>query len=381
MPLSEGYLIGRDCWQVTNGECEMAITKRGGHMAPVVFFSDEENPVQPYYISPWQTEEFEPEIPALYPLRGDSFCMPFGGPNRFDETELPFHGDTATGEWRFGSFKEDAWELELMLEIDTALCTFPVEKRIQLRKGESVVYISHILRGLLEPVPVAYHPTLRPPVVKNSVLNISFSPFTLGLTQVVPDGFGSRREYPSLRSESEFSRIDAVPSIYRDEDMCDCSVFPHREGFEDIVQLIDSPTPEGEQAWAAAVNQQEGYLWFSLKNSSILPSTLLWLSAKGRHVAPWSGRNCCIGVEAVCSCFGDGLSFSQGPNRVREYGIETTVLPGAKLIIPHIQGVVRIAPGFDRVEKVVFGKNGRVVFHAVSGDQAEAAVDYSFLDV
>ena len=65
---------------LANDVVSVAITKRGGHMAPVIFGGSGEQQITPYYISPWQDEK-PTEMPAdvLVPLRGDFFCMPFGG--------------------------------------------------------------------------------------------------------------------------------------------------------------------------------------------------------------------------------------------------------------------------------------------------------------
>lgn len=59
---------------------EVAVTVRGGQMAPVTFFRDSAQPVRPYYVSPWQDEKpSEMPAPVLNCLRGDFFCVPFGG--------------------------------------------------------------------------------------------------------------------------------------------------------------------------------------------------------------------------------------------------------------------------------------------------------------
>jgi len=35
---------------LSNGETEIALTVKGGQMAPVKFFADTDSPVEPYYI-------------------------------------------------------------------------------------------------------------------------------------------------------------------------------------------------------------------------------------------------------------------------------------------------------------------------------------------
>jgi hypothetical protein len=56
---------------LTSADVSVAITERGGHMAPVTFFPKSDRPVQPYHISPWQDEKLTFDVPVLGPLRGD----------------------------------------------------------------------------------------------------------------------------------------------------------------------------------------------------------------------------------------------------------------------------------------------------------------------
>ena len=42
---------------LANEQVSVAITKRGGHMAPVIFKNGDGQQISPYYISPWQDEK------------------------------------------------------------------------------------------------------------------------------------------------------------------------------------------------------------------------------------------------------------------------------------------------------------------------------------
>ena len=91
---------GRKAWQFSNGETQISLTLDGGQMAPVTFFAGTSTGVEPYYISPWQEEAKEVTTPGVLKfLRGDFFCMPFGGDNTLDGEVHPPHGEVAEGRW------------------------------------------------------------------------------------------------------------------------------------------------------------------------------------------------------------------------------------------------------------------------------------------
>src|SRR5882757_7762118 len=86
-------------WVISTPQVELAVTERGGQMAPVTFFRDTAKPVQPYHISPWQDEKLaDLPAPVLNTLRGDWFCIPFGGNSEaFRGEQHPPHGEVAGG--------------------------------------------------------------------------------------------------------------------------------------------------------------------------------------------------------------------------------------------------------------------------------------------
>ena len=78
MKAKRKVVASQPAWELANKQVELAVTELGGHMAPVTFYRKSAEPVQPYYISPWQGEKLKIDEPVLVPLRGDFFCMPFG---------------------------------------------------------------------------------------------------------------------------------------------------------------------------------------------------------------------------------------------------------------------------------------------------------------
>ena len=148
----------------------------------------------------------------------------------------------------------------------------------------------------------------------------------------------------------------------------------------DIIQLFPEPPAGKEPMWFTAVVPEHGYLWYSLKSPEVLPSTVLWQENRGRHGAPWNGRNICLGIEEVLAHLAAGLKVSVEDNALTDRGLRTSMeLDGVTpLNVKNIQGVCRIPEGFDRVADVSFGP-GLVEFRSDAGPVAEAAIDWKFV--
>ena len=207
---------------------------------------------------------------------------------------------------------------------------------------------------------------------------ISTSPIKFGYTNKYGNSSYNNGEYYSLASLKKFESLEKVPTVWKDSEYTDCSIFPAREGFVDILQIYNEP--QKDFAWSAVTVPEEDYLWFSLKDPEILPSTVLWMENKGRHMKPWNGRNCCIGVEDVCSSFADGLAVSAEENFLNDAGIKTChqIKENSGFSVKYIQGVVRIHEGFDKVKTIVKKDNG-VEITSFSGKIIFTKVDTGFI--
>lgn len=356
---------GQPAWVVDNGEIEMAVTRLGAQMAPVVFDKHRE-PFQPYYISPWQ-EESLPAIspPLLVPLRGDFFCLPFGG-----GAGHPPHGETAGSAWTLDSLRQDG----ISLSLETRVCAGKVERHLSLVKGHPVVYARTVIRGMFGPMPFAHHSILALPDQERSLL-VSTSPFTTGF--VYPDLMADTTpgKCQVLMPGTQFQDFTEVPSRFVDRP-ADCSAFPVRTGSCDLIQTVESARTM--PSWVAAVNTAEHWLWFAFKDTRIMPGRVFWMENRGRQGYPWNGRNRCLGIEDGCMYFDKGVAESAAPNPIRNLGFATTAeLAGTPLEIRYVQGAVRVPENFDRVVRVEF-QAGHAVFTALSCAQAIVRVDWEF---
>jgi hypothetical protein len=368
---------GQPAWVMDNGEIEMAVTQRGAQMAPVVF-DKHRAPFQPYYISPWQEEQGSAiSPPVLVPLRGDFFCLPFGGNGTpFHGEQHPPHGETCGSPWTFDGIQQQGDTTTLSLSLEPKVRAGHVKRHLSLVKGQPAIYSKTVIHGFAGPTTFAHHAILALPEQERSVL-VSTSPFRAGLVHPDLIGNAARGEYQALLPGGRFTKLSEVPSRFIDAPVADCSAFPTRTGYCDIVEIVEDAG--ATLSWIAAVNTVENYLWFALKNARLMPGRVFWMENHGRHGRPWNGRNRCLGLEDGCMYFDKGLAESAEPNPIRDLGIATTTeLTGDATEIPYIQGAVRVPENFGRVTDVKF-QPAHVVFISVSGQQVRVPVNWEFV--
>ncbi len=365
-------------WLLANDQVEVFVTENGGQMAPVVFYRNSEQPIQPYYISPWQNEKPRETHPLLDSIRGDFFCMPFGAnAEPYQGEQYNVHGETACDDWHFVKLTECGATRTLVMDMHTDIRKGHVTKTIALIDGQNILYITHTLEGFEGKMPIGHHANLAVPDTEGA-LKVSVGKFDLGMTPPMMFSNPASREYQSLAIGATFDTLEKVPLLWKEPVCGDCSSFPTRLGFTDLLCIYKKPFEK--PAWTTAVNQQEGYLWFALKDASQLPATSFWISNKGRHGSPWNGRNRCLGLEETCGYFAEGLVPSIQPNIVSEKGFPTciTLSPQRPLVINMIQGVVKVPKNFGKVTDVEFLKN-QIRFTSDNSQSVTADVMYDFI--
>ena len=363
-------------------DVEVAVTTRGGHMAPVTFFRSSDRPVQPYYVSPWQDEAPLPmPAPVLVTLRGDFFCMPFGGNSAEVAGEKhPPHGEIVGEPWKVVGTKQAGDVSTLTMEIDTKVRKGRVIKDLSLVDGQNAVYSRHTIEGFAGRAPLGHHATLAMPE-KEGAVRIATSPIRFGMT--CPGVFSDpkQREYQALLPGAKWTDLAKVPVAWKGAADADLTRLPGRHGYADLVQLVNEPSEKtGGPAWTTATFPADGYLWFALKDPAVLTTTVFWMENHGRHGHPWNGRNNCLGLEDVTAFFADGLAASVSDNLLSKEGIATAVTLTADkpTTVNYIQGVVRIPEGFDNVKTLEFPP-GEVTFVSTTGKRVTAPVRHEFL--
>lgn len=377
MKLQLKTIAGQPSWTIAVDNVEMSVTRLGGHMAPVTFFRGTKNAVQPYHVTPWQQEKLKIGEPVLVPLRGDFFCLPFGGGSDGRKSYV-CHGAPAGSEWTLADAVQGKELAQLRLSMRCSDTGGHVTKTLTLKKGHNVVYSTNLLEGLKGSFPVGHHATLSMPEEQLSG-NLSTSPLAFGLTFPTPCGDSAQGDYYSLQVNKKFQSLSKVPTIFKEQPFADCTKYPRAKGFCDVFGVLSKPglkTP----AWTVIVFPKLGYAWFSLKDIRTLPALTIWSENHGRWSFPWNGRNSCLGLEDGMCYLATGLGPSTSPNPVSKAGIPSAMAltPGKAVAVNYIQGAFRVAKGFNRVVGASFD-DGCVRFVGDNRQSVDVPVCHEFL--
>ena len=122
-------------WWLQGRDVKLFLTEQGGQHAPGNFRLANGATVQPFYLSPWQ--ERKPDlssIPLLQYLRGDFFCLPFGGnAEAVEGHQYQCHGETAAQAWQFASAHREGSSVVFEFSQDGKVLPTKVVKHIELR--------------------------------------------------------------------------------------------------------------------------------------------------------------------------------------------------------------------------------------------------------
>ncbi len=368
---------GQPSWTLASPDVALAVTRLGGQMAPVTFHRRTRR-IAPFSVAPWAEERPPRGQPAvLTALRGDFFCLPFGGNDRpWRGEHHPIHGETANATWRWVAEQHAGGVHQLHLRLRTRIRPGTVGKTLRLVDGHHAVYVRHEIRDLSGPLCPGHHAMLRFPGADGSGV-LATSRFVRG--QVFPGPFEQPASggYQALRPGARFETLGSVPAL--DGSAADLTRYPARAGFEDLVMLVADPALPF--AWNAVTFPRERYAWFALRDPRLLAETVLWLSNGGRHYPPWNGRHRAVmGIEDVTAYFHAGLAPSARRNPVSAEGHPTCLRlrAGRTLVIPYIMGVAVLPARFGHVADIRAAPGG-IVLRSGSGRSQAVPLDLGFL--
>jgi hypothetical protein len=367
-------IFGQPSWSVRSSTVEAFVTEAGGHLAPVIFDRTRRR-IQPYSVSPWWNEKLSADTPTILKvLRGDFFCLPFGGnTDAFRGEHHPVHGETANRKWKFENLSCAKGRTTLHLSLKISIRPGRVDKHISLLDGQNAVYCQDIVSGMRGPVNFGHHAMLKFPDQPGSGV-LSHSPIQFGMVTPQaaedPATFG----YSILKPGAKFSRLNRVPTMTGG--WADLSQYPARRGFEDIALLATKPIRPF--AWIAVTFPAERYVWFALKDPKVLRQTLLWHSNGGRHYAPWNGQHLnVLGIEDLTSYFHYGVAPSARRNQLNKLGLQTclTLRPQESLMVNYIMGVAVVPRSFNETRRIEPERNG---IRLISGSGRSVTVPLRF---
>lgn len=371
-------IFGQTSWRLASSDVELFVTETAGHLGPTTF-DRRGHKFQPFAVAPWATEKVAPTIPTVVRvLRGDFFCMPFGGnetPYRGERHHI--HGEPANRKWRLESLSRKSGRSTLHLSLRTRIRKGRVDKRIALIDGHNAIYSQHVISGMSGLMNFGHHATLKFPDEPKSGV-ISTSPFRYGQVFDQPIELPENLGYSILKPGAEIKTLRRVPTITGE--VTDLSRYPNRRGFEDLIQLLQDP--DDGVAWTAVTFPRKGYVWFALRDPAVLTGTVFWISNGGRHYAPWSSRHInVLGLEEVTSYFHLGLAESAKKNPFNTKGIDTALKlsPTRPLAINYIMAVAAVPRGFDRVRRIQLQRDS-VTLYSDSNKRVQVALDSDFLN-
>ena len=372
-------LHGQPSYSIRSDAVEAHVTQTAGMLGPVTFTLGKKK-VSPFSVAPWALngETIEKGLPPLlHALRGDFFCLPFGGNETpYRGEKHPPHGETANSRWSGRKLTSRDGIHELHLHLRTKVRAGTVDKYLQLRDGHSAIYQRHVVNGMSGINAPGHHAMLKLPDTAGCG-RISTSGFQHG--QVLPFPFEDPEigGYHALKPDASFRSLRKVSLL--SGGTTDLSSYPARKGFDDLALLVNKP---GDFAWTAVTFPKERYVYFALKDPRVLSNTVLWMSNAGRHYHPWNGRHVSVlGIEDVTAYYHIGLAESARVNPLSKRGFATNVRlrKDRPFTVRYIIGMATIPNGFDIVKKIQPTKDGQVRLLAQSGKEAMANVDASFL--
>lgn len=244
-------LHGQPSFSVCSDNVQAHVTQTAGMLAPVTFTLGKKK-VSPFSIAPWalNDETIDKSLPPLlHALRGDFFCLPFGGnemPHRGEQH--PPHGETANARWIGRKLTSRDGVHELHLHLRTKVRAGAVDKYLQLRDGHTAIYQRHEVTGMSGLNAPGHHAMLKLPDTPGCG-RISTSGFQYG--QVLPFPFENPKigGYHALKPAAPFRSLQKVPLHCGGS--TDLTSYPARKGFDDLALLVNKP---GDFAWTAVTS-------------------------------------------------------------------------------------------------------------------------------
>jgi hypothetical protein len=168
--------------QISTPLVSTGVTTEGGHLWPAKFRVGGRW-IEPLSMAPWNSEKLEKSLPPILRiLRGDFFCLPFGGnATTLGNEKFPVHGETANRRWKC----HPGEPANLHLSMRTKVRPGRMEKYVRLMPGHPAIYQRHVISGFSGALPVGHHAMLH--FAQQKSARISLSRFVHGQVFLEPE--------------------------------------------------------------------------------------------------------------------------------------------------------------------------------------------------
>lgn len=368
---------GKPSYFLTNDSVDIRVSVQCG-MFTAAYTSGGET-IDPYFISPWWDEKpFLDQDPIMQTLRGDYFCFPFGADvSPFPDVSYQIHGRTANNCWDFISIAADGENKTMTMRMDLTPEAGTVDKVLEIRSGQPVVYTNHVIRGFEGQAPLGNHPNILCSEDSGSAI-IDMTPPIAGFTAPMPIGVPEDQAYHLLALGKDITDIKAAPTVYGDT--VDLTRYPLPRGYEDVAMMISDQ--ERDFCFSSITDVKRGFLYFHLKDPKVLAATLMWMPNSGRYSEPMNGRvygN--IGLEEVTGNFFYGRTESLKDNPISDKGYKTCLdfSKDSETEVKLISGAIPIAENFQGVTDIVLKNDKEITILGRGGEKIDVPCDLSFL--
>lgn len=278
-----------------DGSVSAEINLAGGIMHSLYYHGNAYNKSLPIlYRAPWLNEKEiidSINIPTLLKrLAGEWVAVPFGGCDKDDGyfyANAP-HGLPVSQQWQWQQC--DNHQLTLTFTYPES---YPLQKLIRtiaMQDNGKVEFSLTIIPREDCQLPIGLHPIF-PLDGELGNLEVDIASFLHGIVYPTPAESGVSQ----LHSGAIFDSLNQIPT--KNKTYIDITRLPLSFNTEEIVQIIQPKN--GIRLRYPKHKLQVLLAW----DTQVLPDCLLWISNRGRTATPWLGRNCCIGVEPICSAW------------------------------------------------------------------------------
>ena len=366
-------ILKRDSFVLESDKVKICVTEKGGNMWPAIYDNDLKDGFNPYFISPWQYEDFPMDGSYMDTMRGDFFCLPFGKAPK----GAPFHGETCAYPWTLEGVTEEDGVHTLSLSMDVTVPEAHVVKNLSIHDGENAIYVQHRISGLNGSYNFAHHVTMDTNMGRQAY--ISMSPLHLSYTHANGGGIFTPHEhgYPWVNDIQKVGDDRMVTTIWKDPDKVDVSHVPVVDKFTGHVFNFHKDL--GVPAWTCFWFPGENYVFFDLKDPQVCQGTMFWMEGGGRYQHPWNGRVSATGCEDFALIPGNQDPKAEAWIReIPEIKFTEPFEADKTYVINQVQGAVKVPENFGKVKTIDFG-DGELTITGESGLSVTAPVDWKHI--